>query len=84
MKAETNIIRENIEAKLGNTAEDKGVVVLYEDEKNQLDESKVGHKLLVEVPKARPAWFTSNLLQKTTAVPDHDTTTVTVQKPNLG
>jgi large subunit ribosomal protein L32 len=84
VKAETEVIRQSIETKLGNSAEAQGVVILYEDEQSKLDTSKVKDKLIVEVPKARPSWFSSNLLQKTTAAPDSDTTTVTVQKPNLG
>lgn len=81
---ETEEIRKKTEAQIGANPEDKEVIVLYENE-NSLDLAKSEQgKLLVEVPKPRPAWFSSNLLQKTTAEPDHATTTVATTKPNLG
>ena len=38
------------------------VIVLYDGEKDTFDSSK---KLMVEMPKERPAFFSKNLLQKT-------------------
>jgi len=84
VKRETEEIRKKVESDIGNNVEDKGVIVLYENERQFLDSSKVNNQMLVEIPKARPAWFTSNLLQKTTAESDPITTTITTTKPNLG
>jgi len=86
VKAETEVIRKKIEADIGRNPEDKGVVILYENEKNVMEatELKQSDRMIVEIPKERPAWFSSNLLQKTTAEPDPETTTVATTKPNLG
>jgi len=84
IKTESELIREAIETKLGPTPEDKSVVVLYAQEKEKIDANATLNKLVVEVEKPRPTWFSSNLLQKTTAKPDPETTTVTVSKNHLG
>jgi len=83
IKKESEVIREAIEAKLENRGEDQGVVVLYNNEKDKIDANAYKDQMLVEVSKPRPPWFSRNLLQKTTAAPDHETTTV-VPKTNLG
>jgi len=84
VKTETEEIRKQIEMDIGNNVEDKGVIVLYKNEKELMDATKMDGRMIVEVPKLRPAWFSTNLLQKTTAEPDPVTTTVTTTKPNLG
>lgn len=72
--AETKVIRESIESQFGDLPIDKDVVVLYESDKEQQGEGvgvdrsslNVADRLLVEIPKERPAFFSPNLLQKST------------------
>ncbi|CAG7730464.1 unnamed protein product [Allacma fusca] len=82
VKAETEAIRTKIESQFGDNPEDRNVVVLYENE--TVGDSATQNKLLVELSKPRPAWFSKNLLQKSTAGVDNKTTTVTTKPPNLG
>jgi len=66
---ETKLIRESMEAKFGHSAIDKDVIVLYEsDKRKDMDESSLNasNKLIVEIPKERPTFFSPNLLQKST------------------
>ena len=54
---------------------DKEVVVMYENEKNE--DAKNANKLVVEMEKPRPSFFTQNLLQKArTSTEDAKSTTV--------
>jgi large subunit ribosomal protein L32 len=84
VQAETESIRKTVESQLGDSPENRSIVVLYENERGKVDESVIENKILVELPKPRPAWFSRNLLEKSTAGADGKTTTVTVKPPNLG
>jgi len=84
IKMESEEIRKGAEDQIGDTPEDKGIVVLYENERGSTNESALKDKLVVELPKARPAWFSRNLLQRSTAGRDPHTTDVTVTPPKLG
>ena len=84
VKAETEEIRKEAEAQIGDNPEDKGIYVLYEQERAHTEESILKNKVVVELPKPRPAWFGRNLLQRSTAGPDPRTTDVTVTPPKLG
>ncbi|CAL8148369.1 unnamed protein product [Orchesella dallaii] len=66
---ETKLIRESMEAKFGHSAIDKDVIVLYKSDKGKdVDISSLNaiNKLIVEIPKERPTFFSPNLLQKST------------------
>lgn len=65
---ETKEMRQAIKEKLGLQPIEKEVVVLYENEKNDLDGEYNGQPI-VEMPKPRPAWFSKNLLQQSTQQP---------------
>jgi len=85
---ETKIIRESIEAKLGHSPIDKDVIVLYQSDKEKgmdIDEStaSLNNKLLVEIPKERPSFFSPNLLQKSTAGLNKKSKDVTTTVPEL-
>jgi large subunit ribosomal protein L32 len=83
VKAETQLIRQTIEAKVGHSAEDKGVVIMYDTEQG-LDSSyadKLRNSMIIEIPKSRPAWFSSNLLQRSTAGVNTEAKAVTKTPP---
>lgn len=85
---ETKVIRESIEAKLGHSPIDKDVIVLYQSDREKgldIDEStaSLNNKLLVEIPKDRPSFFSPNLLQKSTAGLNKKSKDVTTTDPVL-
>lgn len=73
-------MQEVIQNELQLTPVEKEVVVLYEGEKEENSEFYEG-KRIVEMQKARPAWFSKNLLQQTTQQP---ATTTDVKPSQLG
>jgi len=89
VKKETELIRKTVEEKIGDNPENQGVVVLYENEKPSLEEHQVNdistRKILVEIPKSRPEWFNSNLLQRSTVGRNTESKRVvtTLEKPKL-
>lgn len=88
MLIETKLAQDIVQEKLGLTAVDKEVVLIYENE-SAPPEAQVAYKIkyfypvssislflqnkfVVEVPRPRPQWFSRNLLQRST---DSSTTT---------
>ncbi|XP_015124811.1 39S ribosomal protein L32, mitochondrial [Diachasma alloeum] len=69
VKAETKEIQDAIEANLGLEPVEQNVVVLYEGEKELKGADYWKGQRIVELPKKRPAWFHSNLMQPTTQEP---------------
>ncbi|XP_065351671.1 large ribosomal subunit protein bL32m [Cloeon dipterum] len=65
VQEETKLAQDLVQEKLGLSAVDKEVILLYENEAAPQDAQK---KFIVEVPKPRPQWFSRNLLQRTTEV----------------
>uniref|UniRef100_A0A8D9BIS7 Large ribosomal subunit protein bL32m n=1 Tax=Cacopsylla melanoneura TaxID=428564 RepID=A0A8D9BIS7_9HEMI len=73
VKEETTKLQDKIVESLGLSPVEKEVVVLYKGEKeNASDEFYKNHKV-IEVEAERPAWFSKNLLQKTTQKPSDST-----------
>lgn len=69
IQKETQYMQDAVQAELGLDPVDKEVVILYKGEKqNQVEEYWEG-KRIVELDKERPAWFSKNLLQKSTQEP---------------
>lgn len=66
VRLETKQMQNQIQKELGLSPVDKEVVVLYEGEKGDQPEEFWQGKRVVEMAKPRPAWFSRNLLQKTT------------------
>ncbi|KAL7024616.1 hypothetical protein ACKWTF_013127 [Chironomus riparius] len=66
IKDETNEIKEKIIKELKLDPVDKEVVVLYDGEKAQQSPEFWNGKRIVEMEKARPQWFSKNLMQKST------------------
>lgn len=69
VQEETKQMQDAIQAELGLSPIEKEVVVLYDGEKEGFTEEFYEGKRIVEMKKVRPAWFSKNLLQKTTAQP---------------
>ncbi|XP_065206277.1 large ribosomal subunit protein bL32m [Planococcus citri] len=67
VKKETEEMQEAILKDLGLSPVEQEVVVLYEGEKETTPPEFWEGKRIVELPKERPAWFSRNLLQKSTA-----------------
>lgn len=78
MRDETERMQAKIEADLGMQPVDREVVVLYEGERGEQPQEFWEGKRVVEMPRARPAWFSRNLLQRTT----QPAATTTEVKPN--
>lgn len=74
-------MQEEIEKELGLQPIDKDVIVLYEGEKLQGAPETWQGKRIVELKRPRPAWFSKNLLEKTTQPP---ATTKEVKPTDLG
>lgn len=66
VRQETELMQDKIQAKLGLDPIEKEVVVLYEGEKASETVEDHTRKVIVEIQKPRPMWFTKNLLQKST------------------
>lgn len=66
---ETKLMQEEIQNELKIEPVEKEVVVLYQGEKQQQPSEYWKGKRIVEIQKPRPAWFSKNLLQKTTQGP---------------
>ncbi|XP_055698434.1 39S ribosomal protein L32, mitochondrial [Phlebotomus papatasi] len=81
VKAETEAMQEEIQKELGLQPIDKDVIVLYEGEKLQGAPETWQGKRIVELKRPRPAWFSKNLLEKTTQPP---ATTKEVKPTDLG
>uniref|UniRef100_A0A1B6HU49 Large ribosomal subunit protein bL32m n=1 Tax=Homalodisca liturata TaxID=320908 RepID=A0A1B6HU49_9HEMI len=69
VKKETEEMHKEIEAELGLDPVDKEVVVLYQGEKEGIPDEFFKGKRIVEMKKERPAWFSKNLLERTTQGP---------------
>ncbi|ODM89846.1 39S ribosomal protein L32, mitochondrial [Orchesella cincta] len=83
---ETKLIRESMEAKFGHSPMDKDVIVLYESDKQSVPTDttpslNASNKLIVELPKNRPTFFSPNLLQKSTAGANRKVKDVTATDP---
>lgn len=61
-------MQEAIQSELKLDPVDKEVVVLYDGEREKASEHWNG-KRIVEMKKARPLWFSRNLVEKTTQQP---------------
>ncbi|XP_034942721.1 39S ribosomal protein L32, mitochondrial [Chelonus insularis] len=73
VKSETTEMQNTVIKTLGLEPVEKEVVVLYEDEKlTKTSEFWKGQRI-IELPKKRPAWYHSNLLQPTTQEPSDST-----------
>ncbi|XP_077293013.1 mitochondrial ribosomal protein L32 [Arctopsyche grandis] len=66
---ETKEMQEKIRSELGLNPIEQEVIVLYEGEALEEPEEFWKGKRVVEMKKPRPAWFSKNLLQKTTQKP---------------
>ncbi|KOC59496.1 39S ribosomal protein L32, mitochondrial [Habropoda laboriosa] len=66
VKKETQIMQEAIKKSLGLKPIEQDVIVLYEGEKEELQDKFWKNQRIVELPKKRPEWFHQNLLQPTT------------------
>lgn len=66
VREETKQMQEQIQQQLGLNPVEQDVVVLYDGERSTEPSETFNGKRIVEMPKARPLWFTKNLLQKTT------------------
>uniref|UniRef100_A0A6V7HR38 39S ribosomal protein L32, mitochondrial n=1 Tax=Bracon brevicornis TaxID=1563983 RepID=A0A6V7HR38_9HYME len=73
VKAETKEMQDAIEKNLGIEPVEKDVVVLYEGEKELKGADYWKGQRIVELPKKRPAWFHSNLMQPSTQEPAEST-----------
>ncbi|XP_011313045.1 39S ribosomal protein L32, mitochondrial [Fopius arisanus] len=69
VKAETKEIQEAITQNLGLEPVEQNVIVLYEGEKELKGADYWKEQRIVELPKKRPVWFHSNLMQPTTQEP---------------
>lgn len=69
VKTETEEMQETIVNQLGLTPVEKEVVVIYEGENTDTTSEYWKGQRIVEMPKKRPAWFHTNLLQPTTQEP---------------
>uniref|UniRef100_A0A1L8DS39 Large ribosomal subunit protein bL32m n=1 Tax=Nyssomyia neivai TaxID=330878 RepID=A0A1L8DS39_9DIPT len=81
VRTETKMMQKEIQQELGLNPIDKEVVVLYKEEKLQGTPEMWQGKRIVELKRPRPAWFSKNLLQKTTQPP---ATTKEVKPTDLG
>nr|CAG4637491.1 EOG090X0IGM [Ceriodaphnia reticulata]SVE73301.1 EOG090X0IGM [Ceriodaphnia reticulata] len=83
VKEETTVLQEKMIQELGLDPDDKEVAIVYQGEKQHYDDEFFKGKRIVEIEKARPKWFSKNLLQKsgpsselssneTTAIKPHD------------
>lgn len=59
-------MQEKIEQELGLNPVDQEVIVLYDGENGNGSKEFWNGKRIVEMKKARPHWFSKNLMQKTT------------------
>lgn len=66
VRTETEQMQAKIQSQLGLQPVEQEVIVLYEGERGEQPQEFWQGKRIVEMPKARPAWFSKNLLQKTT------------------
>lgn len=66
VRLETKEMQDKIQQELGLSPVDQEVIVLYDGEKGDQPEEFWKGKRVVEMAKPRPAWFSRNLLQKTT------------------
>lgn len=73
VRGETKQMQEEIQKQLGLNKIEKDVVVLYENERQDMKSKDLEGKCIVEIPKKRPAWFTKNLLQKSTSETSNST-----------
>lgn len=62
-------MQDKIQSELGINPIEKEVIVLYAGEKENQPKEYWQGKRIVEVEKERPAWYTKNLLQRTTKSP---------------
>ncbi|XP_017477469.1 PREDICTED: 39S ribosomal protein L32, mitochondrial [Rhagoletis zephyria] len=83
VELETRLMQEKIQEKLGLEPVEHEVVVLYEGEQleGSVDAANKKNVRVVEMEKARPVWFSKNLMQKTTVQPEN---TKEVKPSNLG
>lgn len=78
---ETKLMQEKIQENLGLEPVEKEVVVVYSGEKDDKPSEFWEGKRIVEMEKARPNWFSKNLLQQSTQKP---ATTSDVKPSQLG
>nr|CAH0102569.1 unnamed protein product [Daphnia galeata] len=76
VKAETTVLQEQMIQELGIKPVEKEVAILYQGEKNQFNDEFFKDNTVIEVEKARPKWFSKNLLQKSNASVNIETTTI--------
>ncbi|KAF7401702.1 hypothetical protein HZH68_007522 [Vespula germanica] len=68
VKIETKEMQDVIQQKLGLSAVEEDVIVIYEGENNKTEEFWKNQKV-IEMPKKRPEWFHKNLLEPSTVEP---------------
>ncbi|XP_059610099.1 large ribosomal subunit protein bL32m [Phlebotomus argentipes] len=82
VRKETKQMQEEIKQNLGLKPIEQDVIVLYEGEKLQGATAEMWQgKRIVEMKRPRPAWFSKNLMEKTTQPP---ATTKEVKPTDLG
>nr|XP_031829442.1 39S ribosomal protein L32, mitochondrial [Nomia melanderi] len=81
VKTETKEMMEAIKKELGIEPVEQNVIVLYEGEKEKLKEEFWKTQRIVELPKKRPEWFNSNLLQPTMQEPSEEKDVKLVNTP---
>ncbi|KAK2722203.1 hypothetical protein QYM36_002681 [Artemia franciscana] len=64
IKAETEAIQKAMVEELGLKPVEREVVVVYENEKERVAAEELQSKIIVEMKKPRPQWFSRNLLQR--------------------
>lgn len=74
-------MQDRIQSELGLDPIEKEVIVLYSGEREQQPKEYWEGKRIVEANRPRPAWYTKNLLQRTTQGP---ATTKDVKPSDLG
>jgi large subunit ribosomal protein L32 len=81
---ETKAIQEKIRDVFGLAAKDKEVAVTYKDEADTFGQEAESNVKVVRMDKERPAFFSQQLLQKSTNTKAKDETTTTVRPSGLG
>lgn len=70
VKRETQEIQAKMSETFGLAPKDKEVIIKYENEEDPLD----GNRKVVEMPKPRPSFFSSNLSERVVSSPSESTT----------
>lgn len=78
---ETKAMQDKIQETLKLEPVEKEIIVVYDGEKDEKPAEYWEGKRIVEMKKARPNWFSKNLLQQTTQKP---ATTKDIKPSQLG